>query len=63
MNRWGLIIFILGFFFNVAETAYFGWNWEAMSQAEEIADLYCSKLLGLGILMLLIGHLRRLLQK
>jgi hypothetical protein len=36
--NYGLLIIILSWVFNLAETAYFGWNERALSPAEHICD-------------------------
>lgn len=39
LSKEGGTILIYSLIFNVLETAYFGWNMEAMSRQEEICDV------------------------
>lgn len=51
MKTLGLIIQFAAIIFGIVETAHFGWNWFAQSDAELICDLIAcfSWLIGYGI--------------
>ena len=50
----GAWLIVIGVLFNIAETAYFGWNDVAMSPAEEIADLISKYIIIGGWFLMLI---------
>lgn len=43
-----VVLIIIGFFFNLAETAYFGWNVKPQSPEEMICDYIAIGLIGAG---------------
>lgn len=49
MNRFQIIL-LLGIIFWIAETWYFGWNWDPKSAAEKFCDAVATLLLFYGMI-------------
>ena len=60
MKRFAMIFVITGLVFNLAETAWFGWNWEPSCAAERACDHVSSFMVTFGIACYLIDILYRL---
>lgn len=52
--KYSIMFFLLAVFFWLAETAYFGWNWEAKS----VAESYCNKIVWLILAASIIAKMR-----
>lgn len=59
MKQIGIILVITGLVFNFIETAYFGFNSEAMSRPEEICDVISQMIFNSGVVLFVLGMFKK----
>ncbi|QYK61814.1 hypothetical protein [Paenibacillus sp. S25] len=62
-HKFGWKILVIGFFLNIIETAYFGWNATPQSKAEIVWDYITMFIMGYGIYLVTDAFVRLIRNK